>query len=168
MKTSVPAILLLCCASLFAAYHADFPFAKYPAGDIYRGKPAPAHPDSPSAVRFRTVIENGARKGPNFAGHYTVVTWGCGAACASFAIVDAQDGKVWQPPYPTVGFQDAEGFFQHTGLYYQVNSSLFVLQGCPDGKDCAEHYYRWTGDDLEAIESKPLAHIKPAEPKPAQ
>lgn len=168
MKTCLLFLLGFACCLSYAQYHPDFPSAKYPVTDIFHGTPAPAQPTSEAALRFRTVIESQAKKGPNFAGHYTVETWGCGAACASFAMVDAKDGKVWEPPFPTVGFQDAQGFFQHTGLYYQVNSSLFVLQGCPDGKDCAEHSYQWDGSELQQVNTQPLARARPVERKTAK
>jgi hypothetical protein len=31
---------------------------------------------SPEAHQFRTNLREGAKKGVNFAGHYTIVTWG--------------------------------------------------------------------------------------------
>ena len=46
------------------------------------------------ARRLRTMLRIGAASGPNFAGHYTPVTWGCGVACQEFAIVDAKSGRV--------------------------------------------------------------------------
>ena len=33
-------------------------------------------------------------EGPNYAGHYRVVVWGCGTSCAMFAVVDLRNGKV--------------------------------------------------------------------------
>ncbi len=50
--------------------------ADYPARDTYIGKPAPVISDSKRARLYRTVLREGAEKGPNFAGHYTVVAWG--------------------------------------------------------------------------------------------
>jgi len=43
------------------------------------------------------MIREGAKNGPNFAGHYTIVFWGCGAGCISMAIADANTGKVLHP-----------------------------------------------------------------------
>lgn len=77
------------------AAHAQPRFADYPAKVTYSGKPAPvdlaSHRD---ARRFRTRLRRGAARGPNFAGAYTVVTWGCGTACQMIAVVAARNGKV--------------------------------------------------------------------------
>jgi hypothetical protein len=48
-----------------------------------------------SARRFRTALRDGVAAGPNFAGHLTVVTWGCGTQCRSDAIVDARTERVY-------------------------------------------------------------------------
>jgi hypothetical protein len=79
---------------------ADAPvFARYPAGPAYTGKPAAADVRTHARSRmFRTVIREGAKSPPNFAGHYTVVDWGCGTGCVAHAIVDARTGAVFHPP----------------------------------------------------------------------
>lgn len=150
-------IAMACAATAFAALQQEFPFGKYSVTSSFHGAPATPKLTTEREERFERVITESAKKGPNFAGHYTVVSWGCGAACISFAIVDAESGKVFQPPFTGVSFENSKGeFFQQNGLHYVKDSSLFVLQGCPDGRDCADYRYRWTGDKLELIESKPL------------
>jgi hypothetical protein len=47
---------------------------------------------------FRTRLREDSRTGTNFAGHYTVVFWGCGTGCAQLAVVDARTGRVYWPP----------------------------------------------------------------------
>lgn len=78
---------------------ADAPrFTDFPAGRAYQGQPHAADVHSHWRSRlFRTRIREGAQTGPNFAGHYTVVSWGCGTGCLSFAIVDAITGRVFHP-----------------------------------------------------------------------
>jgi hypothetical protein len=70
-------------------------FEDFPAVEIFKGKPARvdlgSHPD---AHRFRTRLTQGAAKGPNFAGHFTVVMWHCGTSCQTMALVDAKTGPV--------------------------------------------------------------------------
>ncbi len=44
------------------------------------------------------MLREGAQQGPNFAGHYTLVRWGCGSGCIEMAIVDAKSGRVFHPP----------------------------------------------------------------------
>ena len=47
---------------------------------------------------YRTRLREGAAEGPNFAGRYTVVIWGCGTGCAQMGVVDSKTGRVYFPP----------------------------------------------------------------------
>jgi hypothetical protein len=60
----------------------DFPVVK-----SFHGKPAA--PVFKTRGPFPAEIREAARKGPNFAGHYTIAEWGCGSGCVSFAVIDA-------------------------------------------------------------------------------
>jgi len=61
----------------------------------YEGKPKSVDFSLiPEAKAFYTRITETVSSGPNFAGHYTVVYWGCGTDCYGYAIVDAATGKV--------------------------------------------------------------------------
>jgi hypothetical protein len=73
-------------------------FADYPVKEIYKGRIAPVMLDSRRARMFRSRLREDSRGGVNFAGHYTVVFWGCGTGCAQVAVVDAKTGKVYWPP----------------------------------------------------------------------
>jgi hypothetical protein len=73
--------------------------------------PTPAPVDAASAeygVRFRTALSRAAAGGPNFAGHFTVVTWGCGTACQVTAVVDAVTGALSQQVLVTIPIPPAE------------------------------------------------------------
>ena len=61
----------------------------------FKGKPAPPKLVSPVDRLFRTMIRQGASKGPNFAGHYTIAEWGCGSSCVSIALMDAKDDTIF-------------------------------------------------------------------------
>lgn len=63
---------------------------------------------------FRTVLRFGARKGPNFAGHYRVVVWGCGTSCANFAVINLITGKIIE----------AENFQAIDGVNFEVDDFL--------------------------------------------
>ncbi len=100
------------------AESAEPPFAKYPATAIYRGKPAAVDLSSKDARMFRTRLRDAAAaaKGPNFAGHMIVATWGCGAACQSIALIDARNGKV------TFASDSA-----HLGVEFRADSRLLAV-----------------------------------------
>ena len=114
------------------------------------------------ARRFRTVLREGARRGPNFAGHFTIVTWGCGSSCQMTAVVDARTGHVFQPWIQTMIRAD-----------YRQNSMLFIADP-PDSaraafgelarsEDCAvcgtPAAYAWRGDHFEPVGRGEHPHI---------
>ena len=65
-------------------------FTEFPAGEVFSAKPASPKFVHSGDQRFRTRIRDGASRGPNFAGHYTIADWGCGTSCVSIAVVDAR------------------------------------------------------------------------------
>jgi hypothetical protein len=131
----------------------DFPIkqqsiAKIAQPDVSRGR----------AHSFRTRLREGATQGPNFAGHYTVVLWGCGTDCIEFAIVDTIDGDVYFPPFPTV-----ESVIRHDDkdhptvipkkVEFRLDSRLLIVWGVIDKNDLHTHYFEWTGKELRGLES---------------
>src|SRR5207244_12392308 len=90
-------------------------FADYPITRIYKGVPAPVNLSStPTARSFRTRLTQEARKAPNFAGHYTVASWGCGSNCESISIVDALTGRVY------------DGIGDDRGADFKINRNLMI------------------------------------------
>ena len=128
-------------------------FEQYPATETFRGKPAPPILKTPGDRKFRTRIREGAAKGPNFAGHFTIVEWGCGTSCVSIAVVDAKTGEIGKPPFGILGYGYALTFADgkktedddYEPLSYRRNSRLLVIRGCPEDQDCGVEYYRWDG-----------------------
>ena len=91
-------------------------FEAYPVSRIYEGKPLPVNVLShPQARKLQARLVEGAKKGPNFAGHYTVVMWGCGTECQQIAVVEARTG--------IVAFAD---FMTRLGAQFQIDSNLFI------------------------------------------
>lgn len=102
-------------------------FEDYPVKEIFQGVPAPVDfttvPNvtvaSPGASGdFKTKLIEGAKEGPNFASHYTVVEWGCGTECQNHMIVDAITGKVYSLPEPH--------FVTVRGVNFRLESRLLV------------------------------------------
>jgi hypothetical protein len=85
-------------AALLLAAAAEF--AKYPAAAKLAHRAAKPKLTTRAARRYRTVLRDEARKGPNFNGHYRVADWGCGTNCVEWAILDLETGKVWMAPAP--------------------------------------------------------------------
>jgi hypothetical protein len=118
-------------------------FKDYPAAQIFRDKPAPPLLSTREARNFRTELRRQAGLGPNFAGHFTLAMWGCGAGCVTVAIVDARSGEVRFAPFV---FEDAWGEDQrvicHHASGYEIGSELLVVQGKVNGR-VGTHYFRW-------------------------
>ena len=131
-------------------------FKDYPA-KVFKGKPAPAKISGSRARLFRTVIREGAKEGPNFAGHYTIVIWGVGLNISQLAIVDAQSGKVYFPPnliQINVPFNISELDAEYA-LDFQSNSRLLIVAGGRMGigndEEYGKFYYEWRNNQLRLI-----------------
>lgn len=126
--------------------------------DVFKGKPAAPILATKAQRMYRTVIREGAEKGPNFAGHYTVAEWGCGSACMSFAVVDAETGRVYDAPFADISMAqlDENGRF-YRGAVYQLKSRLFIADGCPNEEDkqCGTHYYEWKDNKFVLLRFDP-------------
>lgn len=152
MKSSIATVLLLLIVSATVATGQNenppsYPFAHYPAERSFKGKPAPPKLITPTQRQFRTVLRKGERKGPNFAGHYTVVEWGCGSNCVSFAIVDAVNGRVYDTGMPAINDE------YPCGLLYRLQSTLFVVVKSRSGmlSSCKAHLYIWDGSRFTPV-----------------
>jgi hypothetical protein len=142
-------------------------FQDYPVKGVFKGVPVLPIFDAPEERRFEAVIRDGVTKGwgvfdgasgkefqrpgPNFAGHYVLVNFGCGASsgdCLGAAIVDAKTGRVyrlptpdvgvsWRPyfgvmatslaPHPLASFHD---FSLRSPLAYRLTSRLIITDTC--------------------------------------
>jgi hypothetical protein len=124
-------------------------YADYPVKERFSGRPAaPDLKSNPDAKQFASVLKEGAAKGPDFAGHYTVVMWGCGAGCQSFVIVDAKTGSIYTSP-----------FSSEAGVCYRLDSALFIVDPIRedvlvDGTVPARMkttYYAWDGEKMNPV-----------------
>jgi hypothetical protein len=82
--------------------------------------------DSPRARTFRTRLREGASAGPNFAGRYTFVQWGCGTGCAQSGVIDAATGRVFFPPLDFHDIYDMEDERSRRRVF-RLDSRLLVL-----------------------------------------
>jgi hypothetical protein len=123
-------------------------FEQYKVKKIYRGKPAVPVLRTPEDREYRTKIREGAKAGPNFAGHYTVIIIGCGTECASFVIVDAAAGRVFSRAHK-----------EYTcGPTFKVNSRLLTTDVCTGAmqKNCTRAFWEWTGTELNFLSRIPI------------
>jgi hypothetical protein len=158
MKAKLMALGLFLMPAMFSQAP-EFPaFEEFHVGERYSGKLAAPLLKTATERRFRTTIREGAAKGPNFAGHYTIADWGCGAGCVSIAVVDAKDGRVFQGPFRVLSW----AMFRYEGRYasntpefvplvFQADSRMLIARGCPEEEKCASYFYEWTGQKFKLI-----------------
>jgi hypothetical protein len=117
-------------------------FEDYPVREVYRGPVARVRLDSRKARMFRTRLREDAPKGPNFAGRYTVVIWGCGTGCAQMGVVDCVTGRVYFPPVEYMDIIDTEDEAARS-QWFRLDSRLLVItQNLYDGRGSyTAHYY---------------------------
>lgn len=138
-------------------------FADYPAGRRTVVRPARPILVGAEARHYRTVIRLGAAEGPNFAGNFTIVRWGCGAGCIDWAIVDARTGRI-------VIDQDLRDllnihlFMLHSDderLTFRPDSRLLILGGMPREDEAREGllFLEWTGSALRRLRFVPIREL---------
>lgn len=161
------AMMAVAAGSLLLAQGDPPSFDQYPAtGSKFSGKPAAPVLKTANDRKFRTMIRTAAAAGPDFAGHFTVAEWGCGAGCVSVAIVDAATGAVYRPPFRFLNWalrkyedkypSNDDKFKEVT---YRLDSRLLVARGCPDEGECASYFWEWTGSQFKLIRKVPSTPI---------
>ena len=137
-------------------------FTDFAATGSFHGKPAAPILATQRQRMFRTAIRDAAAKGPNFAGHYTIAEWGCGSGCVSSVVVDAITGKVFAAPFRilTMPLPESEGGHEYQGAVYQLNSRLFIADGCPEEAGCGTYYYEWSDNKFKRLRFDPSSGKK--------
>ncbi len=144
----------------FIKFEPKYKFSDFSVSNVYHGKLAKPRINScAGAYEYRTRIKEGCEySGVNFAGHYTIVGWGCGTECINIAIVDRVTGQV----YMGFSFQSNKTDYD-TGMYGKIHQKdsrlLLINSGLTDiiaGYQKLNHYikpefYEWTGNDLKKL-----------------
>jgi len=93
-------------------------FEDFPISEEFKNLPAlPDFSSNPDALLFITKITEGAKEGPNFAGQYTIIEWGCGTECQSGVVVDAKTGTIYSTHLPLSAF----------GRDFRIDSNLLII-----------------------------------------
>ncbi|WP_143150427.1 hypothetical protein [Arenibacter nanhaiticus] len=118
--------------------------------DMYEG--ALADPDfstAPAAKAFISRITNECKKGINFAGHYTLIIWGCGTACQSGVIVDRKTGRIFEEYGSSLGSEfrkDSKMLIKNIGA---IDTTTNLIEVCAH---CEVSHHVWTGTEFKEIE----------------
>lgn len=136
-------------------------FDDFPVRHMYSGKPASAKIIGNRARMYRTRIREGAAKGPNFAGRYTIVRWGCGSDCQQFAIVDAASGQIFSPreilQIESCCFTGLDSLSTEETIQFRKDSRLLITVGLrfvgEKNEQLGKFYYEWRGNRLRLLRS---------------
>jgi len=146
-------------------------FSQHKVLTVFHGRPAEPRLDTEFARSYRTRIRAAAKKGPNFAGSYTIANWGCGTSCLQMAVIDERTGAVFNGPFLGLDYDSSLGYADGSSteddkfdpLSYRLNSRLLVVRGCQDNiqaRNCALSYYEWAGNKFRLIDRR-LAVVVP-------
>jgi hypothetical protein len=141
------AVAMQCASS--AAIGEDVPYALFQGYAVKQVYSGPLRmPDFNGRDRtfadFRTRIREGILYGPNFAGHYALIGWGCGTECVDYVVADVATGEVHR--FPLYG----EDFLELT-LSIRAQSTLVVAHWLswkggydnPNNKRCMTQRFIW-------------------------
>ena len=91
------------------------------------------------------MIRLGAKQPVEFAGHYTVPQWGCGAGCSMFAVVDSITGHVYDPPFAASelpgDWEEEQGDHIPERMEFRPGSRLMKINACANERDCGFYDY---------------------------
>ena len=121
------------------------------------GNPIPPRVmESAQTQKFRTVLRESAKQGPNFAGHFTLVRIGCGTGCSRIAVIDAVDGTVVFPH--TLSYVHvADWWHEPIEPEFSVGSRLVIVYGRAGSEDapCGVSYYQWEQREFRLVRFEP-------------
>jgi hypothetical protein len=125
-----------------------------PAASIYRAR------DISSAEEYAQKMREAAKEGPNFSGHYAIVTSSCGMICVNLSILNIKTGKIYDVPFGAISDDPCSKNSQEPpeiGIDYRLNSRLLIVKGhfetYADRGDsgCSTRYYLWKGNRFVLI-----------------
>jgi hypothetical protein len=113
--------------------------------------------NTPNSKIYKTMIRYAMERGPNFADHYVLARWGCGAGCEMFSIIDAKDGRVYDAPFTVTWLAE-----QNPGLQVVRDSrAVHIVGSRNEAKESVDCWYLWDGVQLKLI-SKKAARVDPS------
>ena len=134
---------------IYRKYHPKTSFKDYQV-PIYEGKLAdPDFSTNPDTKRFITRIKNECAKGINFAGQYTLVTWGCGSPCQSGVVVDRKTGEIFGGYGTSLGSEfrkDSKMIIRNVGA---IDTTTNLIDVCAY---CDVNHKIWTGREFKEVE----------------
>jgi len=110
----------------------------------FEGTPKPVDFTTlPEAKTFYTMITKAISSGSNFAGHFTLASWGCGTDCFGYAVIDTKTGKIiaYSPAnesYHLGDFSLSNGILILEPVYAGQERKYYKVVEAQDGKSKLE------------------------------
>lgn len=98
------------------------------------------------------MLRAAAKRTPDFAGHYILASWGCGASCVMAAAIDTRSGVVTWFPF-TVCCWDIE---VTNPLEFRLDSHLLIVHGSlnEQGAGSDVHFYDFQNARFRLLQSQ--------------
>jgi hypothetical protein len=150
MEDMNKALLITAIALGIASHAAEAQdYNRYPVPEYHGRIVAPKFTGSGKQFsNLRTVIRQGFRRGPDYAGHFALIPVGCGAGCVIYVVGDLRSGELFN--FPIGG----EGYISLSLTY--VPSSRLVLAKWDDsfeGQRCTIRPYLLSGKTFRQLGS---------------
>lgn len=119
--------------------------------------------DTAFAREYRTRLSEGLRELPiNFAGHYVMVTFGCGSTCLYGGMVDARTGEATALPFLVDSFGSDKVDIDDP-LLYRADSRLVIILGMLRDEDeiPRQYFFEWTNETLTPLCHAPITEKSP-------
>lgn len=158
MKVLTQTLLIaasLCLTPVLAQAEETPKFAEYPVDESYSGSAAKVVLDTEEKRMYRSRLRDSRDYPVDFAGEYSMVTWGCGTSCVMGAVVSKKTGKVvWLPG--TICCWDGEDE-ETEYVMYRENSRLLVTAGVMNEEgEHGAHFYKFTGKSFKHLLTVPV------------
>jgi len=113
------------------------------------------HPAAPrlsdaKSRQYKSQLRDVADREVNFAGHYVLASWGCGASCVMAAAVDAKTGSVAWLPF-TVCCWPLE---IEEPLEFKPDSRLLIVHGGRNEKASGIYFYAFDGTRFQLVKAE--------------
>jgi hypothetical protein len=108
-------------------------------------KPARIKIASAKSREFASELRTAQARKPNFAGHFVLAEFGCGASCVMSAAIDAKTGDVAWLPF-TVCCSDVE-----EPIEFKPDSRLLRIRGSRNEKGSGTYFYTFDGKRFTEI-----------------
>lgn len=101
--------------------------------------------------RYASMLRTAAQRDPNFAGHYILASWGCGASCLMAAAIDTETGLVTWLPFTVCCWNVSIT----EPIEFHPSSRLLLVHGSRNeqGDGGATHHYEFQNNKfIELVE----------------